>query len=73
MLADPSKNSRDIWEENLRIPVGPAAGPHYTACTRTLWQAYYAGARFFELKTVQKMDGPELFRMYSETMHRSRG
>ena len=40
-------------------PVGPAAGPH-TQLAQNIIASYYAGARFFELKTVQKMDGAEL-------------
>jgi putative selenate reductase len=39
--------------------VGPAAGPH-TQLAQNIIAAYVAGARFFELKTVQKMDGREL-------------
>ena len=70
-VADPSKTV-EIFGRKLENPVGPAAGPH-TQLAQNLVAAYYAGARFFELKTVQKMDGPGTFRMYSETMHRSRG
>lgn len=36
--------------------MGPAAGPH-TQLAQNIIASYYAGARFFELKTVQKMDG----------------
>ena len=39
--------------------MGPAAGPH-TQLAQNIIASYYAGARFFELKTVQKMDGAEL-------------
>ena len=38
---------------------GPAAGPH-TQLSQNLIAGYAAGARFFELKTVQIMDGEEL-------------
>ena len=48
-----------IFERNLETPVGPAAGPH-TQLAQNIIASYYAGARFFELKTVQKMDGAEL-------------
>ena len=48
-----------IFERNLETPIGPAAGPH-TQLTQNIVASYYAGARFFELKTVQKMDGAEL-------------
>ncbi|MCL2627134.1 MAG: putative selenate reductase subunit YgfK [Oscillospiraceae bacterium] len=41
------------------LPFGPAAGPH-TQLAQNLIAAYVAGARFFELKTVQKLDGEDL-------------
>ena len=56
--ADP-KNDMTIFTRNLVTPVGPAAGPH-TQLAQNIIASYYAGARFFELKTVQKMDGAEL-------------
>ncbi|MCE5236183.1 MAG: putative selenate reductase subunit YgfK [Clostridiaceae bacterium] len=43
----------------LETPFGPAAGPN-TQLAQNIIASYYAGARFFELKTVQKMDGEEL-------------
>lgn len=49
----------DLFGEKLETPFGPAAGPH-TQLTQNLIAAYYAGSRFFELKTVQIMDGDEL-------------
>ena len=48
-----------IFEEKIEAPFGPAAGPH-TQLAQNLIAAYAAGARFFELKTVQIMDGEEL-------------
>ena len=57
-VADPARTV-EIFGRKLENPVGPAAGPH-TQLAQNLVAAYYAGARFFELKTVQKMDGPEL-------------
>ena len=57
-VADQSKTI-EIFGRKLENPVGPAAGPH-TQLAQNLMAAYVAGARFFELKTVQKMDGPEL-------------
>lgn len=48
-----------IFERNLETPIGPAAGPN-TQLAQNIIASYYAGARFFELKTVQKMDGAEL-------------
>jgi len=44
-----------IFEENCATPVGPAAGPH-TQLTQNIISAYLVGGRFFELKTVQKLD-----------------
>ena len=57
-VADQEKTV-EIFGRKLENPVGPAAGPH-TQLAQNLVAAYFAGARFFELKTVQKMDGPEL-------------
>ena len=48
-----------IFDEKIEAPFGPAAGPH-TQLAQNIIAAYAAGARFFELKTVQAMDGPEL-------------
>lgn len=56
--ADPAKNMQ-IFGRNLETPIGPAAGPN-TQLAQNIAASYYAGARFFELKTVQKMDGDEL-------------
>ncbi|MBQ5987026.1 MAG: putative selenate reductase subunit YgfK, partial [Clostridia bacterium] len=49
----------DLFGEKLETPFGPAAGPH-TQLTQNIVAAYYGGARFFELKTVQIMDGEAL-------------
>ena len=48
-----------IFGEKLDLPFGPAAGPN-TQLAQNIIAAYFAGARFFELKTVQEMDGDEL-------------
>ena len=48
-----------IFGRKLETQIGPAAGPH-TQLAQNIIAGYYAGARFFELKTVQKMDGREL-------------
>ena len=48
-----------LFRETIETPFGPAAGPN-TQLAENIIAAYYAGARFFELKTVQKMDGAEL-------------
>lgn len=45
--------------ETIETPFGPAAGPN-TQLAQNIIAGYFAGARFFELKTVQKMDGAEL-------------
>ncbi|MBS3945142.1 MAG: putative selenate reductase subunit YgfK [Melioribacter sp.] len=42
-------------ENHLELPIGPAAGPH-TQLTQNIITAYLTGGRFFELKTVQKID-----------------
>ena len=48
-----------LFGEKLETPFGPAAGPN-TQLAQNIIAAYAAGARFFELKTVQIMDGDEL-------------
>lgn len=48
-----------IFGEKIETPFGPAAGPA-TQLAQNIIAGYYGGARFFELKTVQKMDGAEL-------------
>ena len=53
--------SLELFGARLETPFGPAAGPH-TQMAQNLIAAYYAGSRFFELKTVQIMDGEELAR-----------
>ncbi len=45
--------------EYIETPFGPAAGPN-TQLAQNIVASYFGGARFFELKTVQKMDGAEL-------------
>ena len=48
-----------IFGERIETPFGPAAGPNSQLAQNTI-ASYFAGARFFEVKTVQKMDGQEL-------------
>ena len=48
-----------IFSERIETPFGPAAGPN-SQLAQNIIAAYVAGARFFEVKTVQKMDGAEL-------------
>lgn len=50
---------REIFGRKLETPIGPAAGPH-TQLTQNIAASYYAGSRFFELKTVQIIDGEDL-------------
>ncbi len=54
-----SRYNRTIFGRSLETPIGPAAGPN-TQLTQNIVAAYYTGSRFFELKTVQIMDGAEL-------------
>lgn len=56
--ADPA-DAQEIFGRPLETVIGPAAGPH-SQLSQNIIASYYAGARFFELKTVQKMDGREL-------------
>lgn len=48
-----------IFGETIETAFGPAAGPN-TQLTQNIVASYFAGARFFELKTVQEMDGAAL-------------
>ena len=48
-----------LFGEELATPIGPAAGPH-SQLAQNIIAAYLAGARFFEVKTVQIMDGEDL-------------
>ena len=50
-----------IFGERIETPFGPAAGPN-SQLAQNIIASYMAGARFFEVKTVQKMDGEELAR-----------
>ena len=53
------ENAKAIFGRKLETPVGPAAGPN-SQLAQNIVAAYYAGSRFFELKTVQIMDGAQL-------------
>ncbi len=68
-VAGPVKNTAGsalpIFGEKIEAPFGPAAGPN-TQLAQNIVAAYAAGARFFELKTVQTMDGPELAKCISK-------
>ena len=48
-----------IYEEKIESPFGPAAGPN-SQLAQNIVAAYVAGSRFFELKTVQVIDGADL-------------
>lgn len=54
-----SPDALPIFAERIEKPFGPAAGPH-TQLAQNIISAYVAGARFFELKTVQIIDGEEM-------------
>lgn len=54
-----AKKHQTIFDRKLETPIGPAAGPN-SQLAQNIIASYYAGARFFELKTVQEMDGPDL-------------
>ena len=53
------RHARPLFGGKIETPFGPAAGPN-TQLAQNIVASYAAGARFFELKTVQKMDGREL-------------
>lgn len=48
-----------LFNETMETPIGPAAGPH-TQLAQNIIAAYLTGSRFFELKTVQVIDGEDL-------------
>lgn len=48
-----------IFSEKIETPFGPAAGPN-TQLAQNIVASYVAGSRFFELKTVQIIDGRDL-------------
>lgn len=56
--ADPNK-VYTLFDRAMETPFGPAAGPH-TQLAQNIAAAYAAGSRFFELKTVQQLDGENL-------------
>ncbi|MBR1455450.1 MAG: putative selenate reductase subunit YgfK [Lachnospiraceae bacterium] len=49
----------NIYKEHIETPIGPAAGPN-SQLAQNIIASYVAGARFFELKTVQEMNGEAL-------------
>lgn len=53
------RHTQTIFGRKLETPIGPAAGPN-SQLAQNIIASYYAGSRFFELKTVQIMDGDEL-------------
>ncbi len=54
-----SAKAQTIFGRKLETVIGPAAGPN-SQLAQNIVASYYAGGRFFELKTVQIMDGAEL-------------
>ncbi len=56
--ADP-KRRLPLFGAQIETPFGPAAGPN-TQLTQNIVAAYLTGSRFFELKTVQTLDGEDL-------------
>jgi len=53
-----SKKTITFFGKSCESPLGPAAGPH-TQLAQNIVVSYLTGARFIELKTVQKMDSLE--------------
>lgn len=56
--ADPTK-TMTLFGEKMETPCGPAAGPH-SQLAQNIIAAYLTGSRFFEVKTVQIIDGEDL-------------
>ena len=55
----PDQEKLQLFGEKLEFPCGPAAGPH-TQLAQNIIASYVVGGRFFELKTVQTLDGEDL-------------
>ena len=53
------KNRFEMFGKKCGTPLGPAAGPN-TQLAQNIITSYLTGGRFFELKTVQKMDQLEI-------------
>ena len=53
------KAAFSLFGETMETPFGPAAGPH-TQLAQNIIASYMGGSRFFELKTVQTLDGEDL-------------
>lgn len=53
-----------VFCEKIESPLGVAAGPN-TQLAQNIVASYFAGARFFELKTVQTLDGEDLAKCIS--------
>ena len=53
------KKGFNIYKEHIETPIGPAAGPN-SQLAQNIISSYIAGARFFELKTVQEMNGLDM-------------
>ncbi|MDO4748372.1 MAG: putative selenate reductase subunit YgfK [Eubacteriales bacterium] len=54
-----NKKALSIFNEKIETPLGVAAGPN-TQLAQNIVASYFAGSRFFELKTVQTLDGEDL-------------
>jgi len=52
-------SSYNVFNSSIEEPIGPAAGPH-TQLAQNIIVSYLCGGRFFELKTVQKLDELEI-------------
>lgn len=55
----PKDRGDKVFSSPVSSVLGPAAGPH-TQLAQNIISAYIAGARFLELKTVQKLDELEI-------------
>lgn len=55
------KKLRTVFGDLISSAVGPAAGPQ-SQLAQNIISSYLAGARFIELKTVQKLDGEDIQR-----------
>ncbi len=54
-----NNNYYNVLNASIEEPIGPAAGPH-TQLAQNIIVSYLCGGRFFELKTVQKLDELEI-------------
>ena len=65
--------SLPIFEEKIESPLRPRRPAPHTQLAQNIIAAYAAGSRFFEVKTVQVMDGRGAVQVRQQALHHRRG